>query len=249
MKKYRKIIILILFMIIAGCLAYIVYYYVKKEENEQVYDRIREEVVQTEPEETESGLVIPIDFAALQSQNPDVYAWIRIDDTNIDYPVLQSETDNEYYLNHTIDGTEGYPGSIYTENWNSKNFTDYNTVIYGHEMRDGTMFHDLLSYADMEYMTEHPEIVIYTPDKKFTYEIFAYVEFDDRHILHSFDFAFRQGRQKFLDELQNARSLNNQFREDVEVTADDRLLTLSTCKPGYDDKRILVEAVLTNEES
>lgn len=249
MKKCRKIMILLLLLVIAGCTAYIIYYYMKKEENEQVYDKIREEAVDTEQEDTGEELVIPIDFEKLKSQNPDVYAWIRIDGTNIDYPVLQSGTDNEYYLNHTIDGTEGYPGSIYTENWNSKNFTDYNTVIYGHEMRDGTMFHDLLSYADMEYMTAHPEIVIYTPEKKFTYQIFAYVEFDDRHILHSFDFAFRKGRQEFLDALQNARSLNNQFREDVEVTADDRLVTLSTCKPGDDDKRILVEAVMTNEES
>ena len=67
---------------------------------------------------------IPIDFAQLQAQNPDIYAWIQIDGTNINYPVAQSATDNEYYLNHTIEGQEGYPGSIYTENWNTKEFTD-----------------------------------------------------------------------------------------------------------------------------
>lgn len=249
MKTYKKILIILLLLIIAGCIAYIAYYYVSKEEKEQVYDKIREEAVLTEKETETARVQIPIDFDTLQKQNPDVYAWIQIDGTNISYPILQSADDNEYYLNHTIDGKEGYPGSIYTENWNTKSFTDYNTVIYGHEMRDGTMFHDLLSYADINFMKEHPEVIIYTPDKKLTYQIFAYVEYDDRHLLHSFEFAFPEGRQEFLDSLHDSRSLNNQFREDVEVTADDRLITLSTCKPGDDNKRILVEAVLTNEES
>ena len=161
---------------------------------------------------------------------------------------MQSATDNEYYLNHTIEGQEGYPGSIYTENWNTKEFTDFNTVIYGHDMKDGSMFQNLHNYADASYMQQHPNVVIYTPEKKFTYQIFAAVVYDDRHILHSFDYAFADQRQAFLDSIYNSRNLGNVIRDDVSVNTDSRILTLSTCMTGQDDKRFLVEAVLISEE-
>lgn len=161
---------------IIGSVFYIGYYYVTQNKNEKVYKKLQKEVVkqeskEEEPQTEESHVEIPIDFAQLQAQNPDIYAWIQIDGTNINYPVAQSATDNEYYLNHTIEGQEGYPGSIYTENWNTKEFTDFNTVIYGHDMKDGSMFQNLHNYADASYMQQHPNVVIYTPEKKLTYQI------------------------------------------------------------------------------
>ena len=72
--------------------------------------------------------------------NPDVYAWIDVPGTEISYPVLQSAEDNSYYLEHTIEGEKTLPGAIYSENYNSKDFSDYNTILYGHNMRNGTMF-------------------------------------------------------------------------------------------------------------
>lgn len=176
MKKSRKILIGILICVIIGSVFYIGYYYITQNKNEKVYKKLQKEVVkqeskEEEPQTEESHVEIPIDFAQLQAQNPDIYAWIQIDGTNINYPVAQSATDNEYYLNHTIEGQEGYPGSIYTENWNTKEFTDFNTVIYGHDMKDGSMFQNLHNYADASYMQQHPNVVIYTPEKKLTYQI------------------------------------------------------------------------------
>ena len=77
----------------------------------------------------------PIDFDSLTAQYPDIYAWIRIPGTKVDYPIVQREGDNGYYLNHTIDGKKKTEGSIYTEDYNSKDFGDANTVIYGHNMK------------------------------------------------------------------------------------------------------------------
>lgn len=253
MKKSRKILIGILICVIIGSVFYIGYYYVTQNKNEKVYKKLQKEVVkqeskEEEPQTEESHVEIPIDFAQLQAQNPDIYAWIQIDGTNINYPVAQSATDNEYYLNHTIEGQEGYPGSIYTENWNTKEFTDFNTVIYGHDMKDGSMFQNLHNYADASYMQQHPNVVIYTPEKKLTYQIFAAVVYDDRHILHSFDYAFADQRQAFLDSIYNSRNLGNVIRDDVSVNTDSRILTLSTCMTEQDDKRFLVEAVLISEE-
>ena len=101
----------------------------------------------------------PIDFDALWETNKDVYAWITIPGTVIDYPILQHETDDSYYLNYTIDGVEGYPGCIYTERVNSKEFTDNNTVIYGHNMRNGTMFTDLHKFRDADFF---PKMILFT---------------------------------------------------------------------------------------
>lgn len=191
--------------------------------------------------------VIPIDFAALQQENPEIYAWIQIPDTEIDYPVAQRIGDDAYYLNHTIDGTEGLPGSIYTEAKNRQDFSDFNTVIYGHKMKNGTMFGTLTQYEDPDYMEEHPTIMIYTPEHIYTYEVFAAVTFDNRHLLNTFDFSTEEGRQNYFDTLHGVRNLNTHFRENVQAGTDDRILTLSTCN-GNDDQRFLVEAVLKNEE-
>lgn len=253
MDRFRKVLIIILLLVIAACVGYIVHDYIRKQQNGRVYEELqKEQKIEEEKEEvqqdSEKKVEIPIDFAALQAQNPDIYAWIRIDGTNINYPVVQSASDNEYYLNHTIDGQEGYPGSIYTENYNKKDFTDYNTIIYGHDMKDGSMFQNLHNYMDPAYMQAHPEVIIYTPDVKRTYRIFAAVVYDNRHLLFGFDFTTPEGRQSFLDSLRASRDLSNVFREDVAVSAQDRLLTLSTCMTGQDEKRFLVEAVLVDEE-
>lgn len=252
MKRSRKVLIGILLCVIIGSVSYIGYYYWTQSKNEKIYKEMQKEVIkpervkETDPEVAQAE--IPIDFAQLQAQNPDIYAWIQIEGTNINYPIVQSAVDNEYYLNHTVEGQEGYPGSIYTENWNTKTFTDFNTVIYGHDMKDGSMFQNLHNYADASYMQQHPQVVIYTPEKKFTYEIFAAVVYDDRHVLHSFDYAFADQRQAFLDSIYNARNLGNVIREDVSVNTENRIVTLSTCMTGQDDKRFLVEAVLISEE-
>lgn len=252
MNRFRKVLILVLLLVIVGCVGYIVQDYIRKQQNSQVYEELQKEQEIKEKKDTdqepEKKVEIPVDFTALQAQNPDIYAWIKIEGTNINYPVVQSASDNEYYLNHTIEGQEGYPGSIYTENYNKKDFTDYNTILYGHDMKDGSMFQNLHNYTDPAYMQTHPEVIVYTPEKKLTYQIFAAVVYDDRHLLFGFDFTTMEGRQSFLDSLRASRDLSNVFREDVSVSADDRLLTLSTCMTGQDEKRFLVEAVLIHEE-
>ena len=252
MKKIRKIIIAVLILVIIGCVGYIVNYVSTQNKNQQVYDELKDKAVKKpkpKPQEKqESQVEIPIDFAALQAENPDIYAWIQIEGTNIAYPVVQSATDNSYYLNYTVDHQYGLPGSIYTENWNAKDFSDYNTVIYGHDMLDGSMFENLHNYSDPQFMNGHPEVIIYTPEKKLTYQIFAAVVYEDKHILYSYDFTEKSQRQSYLDSIFDARNMGNVYRDDVSVTADDRLLTLSTCIGSQPDKRFLVEAVLVSEE-
>jgi sortase B len=201
---------------------------------------------------SELGIPVPekkVDFSILQEEtNPDIYAWIYIPDTMIDYPVLQSADDNLYYLNYNIDGSKGYPGCIYTENYNSKDFSDPVTVMYGHNMKNGSMFAGLHKFEDGEYFDSHRYIYIYTPDKLFVYEIFASHQYSDDHILLNHDFTDSASVEKYLSEIENARDMVHNIREGVEVTAADHILTLSTCVANQSDRRYLVQGVLVNED-
>ena len=186
----------------------------------------------------------PVDWEGLWEINPDVYAWITVPGTIIDYPILQHATDNTYYLNYNIDGSYGYPGCIYTENLNSKDFTDNNTVIYGHNMKNGTMFAGLHQFEDKSFFDANQNIYIYTPDEAYTYTIFSSYIYDDRHLLYSFDFANADVYASYLENIQSMRDLNANLRTDVTVTKEDKITTLVTCMANQPDKRLLVQAVL-----
>ncbi len=198
----------------------------------------------TEPLEEvveDDALLRRIDFTGLkENENADIYAWIYIPDTNVDYPILQHPKNNTYYLQHNIDGSKGYPGCIYTEKENSKDFSDYHTLIYGHNMRNGSMFHDLRYYEDKEYLSEHPYIYIYTEDEIYKYQIFASYKYTDAHLLHAFQYNTEKQKQQYIKEI----AKYYKWDEEIEITADSHLITLSTCVSGQDNKRWLVQGVL-----
>ena len=187
-----------------------------------------------------------IDFEALKAVNPDVVGWIEIETLDISYPIVQT-TDNDHYLHYTFEGQRNANGAIFLEHTNSSDFEDCNTIIYGHNMRDETMFGGLKSYMDESYMKAHSQILIYTPEHILTYQVFAAVTYDNRHILNSFDFESEEGFQEYLDSLKEVRNMSSYIDSDVEVTTEDKIITLSTCN-GNSDQRFLVEAVLVNEE-
>lgn len=205
----------------------------------------------TETAETateEQSEVIPVKFEELQAVNPDIYAWITVPGTVIDYPILQHASDNTYYLMHNIDGSYGYPGCVYTENMNSKDFTDNNTVIYGHNMKNGSMFAQLHKFEDPDFFNENREVLIYLPDEVLHYTIFAAHIYDDRHLLYSFDFTDPEVYQKYLDSIFSTRDMSANIDKDVTVTADDQIITLVTCIGSQPNNRLLVQAVLTDRE-
>lgn len=256
MSKKRQIIFWASILVLAACVGYIVYYYAGQSQNKKAYEDLKQEVVKEPTAEPETEPVaddpqpveIPIDFAALQAQNPDIYAWITIPGTEVAYPVVQSATDNSYYLDYTIDGVYGYPGSIYTENYNSRDFTDFDTVIYGHDMNDGSMFGTLKSYRDETFLNEHRHIIIYTPDHIRTYQVFAAVTYDDRHILQTFDFTQSEQRQSYLNSINSCQSGDDHVMNDAAVDVNSRIITLSTCISSQPNNRYLIEAVLVNEQ-
>lgn len=205
----------------------------------------------TEPEEIPYEGIPETDFEELWKTNTDVCAWITVPGTQVDYPVLQNASSQDlhdtYYLEHTFERASGLPGAIYIEPCNAGDFTDLNTVIYGHNMKNGSMFGSLHEFEDNEFFDEHEYVYLVTPEKILVYRIFAAVIYSDRHLTGTFDFTTAEGCQVFLDELAGNRDMRDQFREDMEVTAGERMVTLSTCVKGEDDRRLLIGAVLTDE--
>ncbi|MFI3213054.1 MAG: class B sortase, partial [Eubacteriales bacterium] len=208
----------------------------QEEMEEAIASHVQEQDEEAQPHE-------PIDFEGLQELNEDVYAWISIPGTEIEYPIVQHETDDTYYLNYNIDGSYGYPGCIYTEKLNAKDFSDPNTLIYGHNMKNGTMFAGLHSYFDKDFFDENQIIYIYMPDQTITYQIFAAYIYDDRHLLYSFDFTDEEVYGTYLEEIFSRRDMQTNLNTEVEVTTESKIITLCTCIGDQPDNRLLVQAV------
>ena len=193
---------------------------------------------------------VPINFEELNRVNEDIYAWINIpgDDPETplaDYPILQSNPndDDNYYLDHNVNRKSSVYGAIYTQNYNNKDFSDFNTLIYGHNMRNGTMFGSLKKYRDKTFFDNHRDINIYMPGRILKYRIFAAYVFDDRHILLSYDFSNEAARELYLEEALNQRRLSANYSDDIEVGVNDKIITLSTCTSN-EGERYLVQGVL-----
>ncbi len=221
-----------------------------KQKDEELRARVAVDTDSSDTEdsdgESETAPQIPVDFDKLHQENPDIYAWINIPDTDIDYPILQSKEEDDYYLNHTVDGTEGLPGSIMTEySYNQDSLTDPVTVIYGHNMKDGSYFSHLHDYQDETFRNEHSTIEIYTEDSVYTYKVFAAITYDDRHILDTYNCKTTEGYQGFLDSLSTVRNMPSWSEDPLPVTTENRIIILSTCN-NNSDQRFIVGAVLTD---
>lgn len=255
-KRFLQIVTAALVVIAVCCIGYVVHYYHALNQQESLYEELRvteaEEVVieaeVTEQGETEETCEAVYDFDALREENADIYAWIIVPGTQVDYPVLQSETDN-YYLERNLDGSSGYPGCLYTNKCNLKDFSDYNTVIYGHNMKNGSMFGCLHSYEDAEFFEENRQIIVYTEEKCLTYEIYAAVKFTDVYIPAYYDSATAAGRDAFLAALEeeSKNSEISHIAEDIEIQPEDKIITLSTCVNGEREKRWLIVGRLVSE--
>lgn len=178
---------------------------------------------------------ISVDFDALLAQNPDVKAWLYSEGTTINYVVAQS-SDNDYYLRRFLDGTYSTGGTLFIDWMCGGDFSSRNTVIYGHNMHDGSMFASLLSYQNDGYYEEHPVLYLNTPKQDYKIEVFAGFVTPATSDAYSIGFSSDEYYQSFLDKM----CAQSDFQTDVEVTSEDRIVTLSTCSYVYSDARYVV---------
>lgn len=190
-----------------------------------------------------------LDFEVLKEYNADVIGYVLIPGTEVSYPILQTE-DNDYYLHHNIDGSKGYPGCIYAENYNSPMLDDPLNIIYGHNMRNNSMFGALDEFRKEEYRNEHPYIIVYLPGEVRVYEVVVATKYTNEHLLSdrfneeedgSYVFYGFEGNEgfEFVEDMAAYNSKGSYINLD-KVTEDDEMLVLSTCTGS--DMRYIVGA-------
>ncbi len=191
----------------------------------------------------------PKDFDALEKKNPNIYAWITVPGTKVDYPVLQSSKiqPENFYINHDLEDNYLFAGCIYSQKLNSKDFSDPNTVLYGHNMRDDSMFGSLHEFRNKNFFKEHKYIYIYTRGHVLTYKIYAAYRYDNRHILNSFDFSDPDVVTDYFNMTLDPKTTMRNIDSSVSLTNEDRIITLSTCITS-DAYRYLVQGVLIDDK-
>lgn len=198
-----------------------------------------EETVEETAEEAVDDSYIEVDFDKLKSINPDIVAWLYIPGAGISYPVTKT-TDNSYYLNHTFEGKENHAGSIFMDYLNDSGFADTNTLLYGHNMKNGSMFGLLKRYKEQEYYQKHPSFWISTQAGKYRYQIFASYVTQAASISYTMTFATEEEYAEYIKTAKEQAA----YDTGTDVTTADKIVTLSTCTSVSEDSRFVVQAKL-----
>ncbi len=188
--------------------------------------------------------LLAIDLEALREENEDIIGWIRIPDTKIDYPLLQW-TDNEFYLEHTWKQAKNASGAIFMECQNQPDFSEFNTIIYGHNMNNGSMFGSLHHYRRPHYWESHPYVYIVNDAGVLRFDVFAAQSASTKSIIYGLGIETDQRKTEFLRFAQDYSF----FEADLTPTVEDRILTLSTCTGAGHTNRWVVLCVLNEAQS
>lgn len=264
MKKHLSCVLLVVFLISTGLLLRNVFGYsggeddysdaaaIARSDASREEDLTRETVAVTVPPEIPEEPVMvwvpaPLeepdpkieklketDLDALREVNEDILGWIHIPSSKIDYPLLQGE-DNEYYLKRTWKGHRNPVGSIFLESRNSPDFTDWNTIIYGHNMSDGSMFAPLHRYKRQDFWEDHPYVYIVTDAGVLRYEVFSSYNAKIGSKTYGLSFNQTETREEFI-----AMALeNSQIDTGIVPELTDQIITLSTCSGGEKTRRVV----------
>jgi len=250
MKKYTRYIILIICILVFLLSFYKVAIHIKdyfvgrsdyKEASEiaNLPDIRHQDSISTK--EDFSKFFKDCDLSSLLKKNKEIYGWICIPETNISYPICQHK-DNSYYLTHTYNKEVNYVGTPFIDYRCNPNFSDYNTIIYAHRMKDKTMFSALHSYRDKSQWDKNSHILIYTLDHRIlVYTIYAAFKGDPDGISYDSNISSTKNKESFIDyTLKHA-----EYDTGITPTTKDSFITLSTCIDSKHEYRMIVHGVLT----
>ena len=246
MKKFIST-VLIIFFICMFCYSTfnIIKYVVDEKEQESLNDDLTQSAIKItlvqgeENEEAKEELSIDaetfsIDFEYLKSQNKDIVAWIYSKDTPINYPIVQGK-DNDYYLRRLINGQYNQAGTLFIDYKNKGDFSDLNTIVYGHNMKNDSMFGTLVNYKNQDYYDSHKEIDLYTENANYKIKLYAGLTIDGNSNLYN----ITNSNKEFI-KLKD----KSDFKSDVIPNENDRIVMLSTCSYDYELARYVLLGVL-----
>ncbi len=248
MKGRRKIVLAIAVLLIVISGSMLLWDYMKQRESEKIYEDLASQVEETTTEaateeETEPEYVSPINFEELWAINEDVVGWLTIPGTVIDYPILHDPESNETYLYTDIEGNRTASGSIYLDCDNEADFSDLHNVLYGHHMRNGTMFKDIMQFRDQTFMEEHQEAYIYLPDREILLRPFACLYTTSDGIRRMTKFDDQETFQAYVAEMTKGSSAYIEPEQEV-----GRLFSFVTCSYEFDDARTIMYAYEVTED-
>lgn len=230
-KKYRKAILnLVIYIMVLSILLYsgikIYKWYKDKTNNNKIVEQIRDTVIVEEKNEDENKEESKVDFNKLKEQNSDAVAWIKVNNTNIEYPVVKG-SNNSFYLNHNFEKSNNSAGWIFADYRNKFDNTDKNIVIYGHNMKDNSMFGSLKNILNSDWYDneENTNITLYTENEKCIYKVFSIYEIESENYYIKTEFSDDNNFEQFVKTIKK-RSIK-EFN--IDVSKDDNILTLSTC--------------------
>ncbi len=210
----------------------------------KLYDELEEEYVTTAPEASQWYELVDVDFEDLWQVNEDVVAWIYVENTDISYPIALGVDDNQY-LRTSLDGTASTAGTIFLEAENSGDFSDSHSIIYGHNMRNLSMFGTLKFYKTEEGYLEdgHQYFQIITPERKMRFQIFSYFDTDGGSWVYAVPYSDSENFTEYIGQL--LKSSYQSIEADKDITSADKIVTLSTCSSN--DRRFTIHGVLVDE--
>lgn len=207
-------------------------------EGAQTYDELTQHLKDPDDKispESDPDIWPTVDFDALCAINPDIVAWLICKDTRINYPVVQGN-DNDYYLKHLFDGKRNSAGCLFVDCNNEPGFMDHNIVIYGHHMKDKSMFSALTEYKMQAFYEKHPQMILLTPEGNYTIELFAGYVTNIKSDSWKLWFASNTEFEVWIRETRSKST----FQSEVEASTSDRFVTLSTCSYEFDNARYVV---------
>lgn len=206
---------------------------------------------------TESGADSQIDFTALKAENPNIFAWLYVPDTQIDCPVLQDGQSDDFYSNHNAFGEDDPHGAVYIELANVTDMCDFNTILHGNAFKNPDSrkaqsypFTDLYRFADPAFFDSHEKMYLYLDGNVLTYEIFAAYERENTSLIRDYDFTDTISCLSFLNDLYSTRDLQMNLRDGWSfITPYHFLVTLTAHKENDPEHQFVIVAVLTQDEA
>ncbi|MGL4849438.1 MAG: class B sortase [Clostridium sp.] len=231
MGKMKKVIIIILAIIAFFCFVKVGGKYIEDEEAKTVYKEIEQIEEKIENENINEKEKFKKKYSEMKKINEDYVFWLNVKGTNINYPVAKSK-DNYEYLHMNFDKNKNSSGTIFMDF--SNRMDDFNTIIHGHNMKNGTMFNNLVKFKNEDFYKENKEITIYRENEKEVYEIFSV------YVVEAEEDFLRRGYSKEYIDYINKKSI---YKEKREINEKDKIITLSTCSYEFENARTVVHAV------
>ena len=239
--RRRKIILAVAIVLILGSGGSLLWDYWAQNRSEKIYEELAAEtssepiVIEIENEPEEEPYVSPINFEELWAINEDVVGWLRIPDTVIDYPILHDPESNSTYLYTDIEGNSSPSGSIYLDCDDEADFSALHNVLYGHHMKDGTMFKDIMKFREQEFLEEHQTAYIYLPDREIELRPYACLYTDSSGIRRKIRFSSDEEFKQYTAQM----TMNSDAYVPPEQEIG-RLFSFVTCSYEFEDARTIL---------